>query len=178
MARNMYNCSGFVSYHNTDLWGDAASVNRGTRYTLWPMSAAWLSTHLYNHYPFSGNKEFLRDALPTIHEASQFSFDFLIERNGSYVTSPSTSPEDTYRLPNNQTERTTIGPTMNTELLSALFSDFIDASEILGLTEDVKKAKAFRSKLLPIQIGKYGQVQEWREDYQETELSHCHISHI
>lgn len=178
IARDMYNCSGFVSHHNTDLWGDAAPVDRGTGYTLWPMGSAWISTHLYDHYLFSGDKAFLQKVLPTIHEAAQFFFDFLIERNGNYVTSPSCSPENTYRLPNGQTESITIGPTMDSEILNALFSDFIDASEILGLTEDVEKAKMFRSKLSPLKIGQYGQIQEWREDYEETELGHRHVSHL
>lgn len=178
IARGMYNCSGFVSHHNTDLWGDAAPVDRGTGYTLWPMSAAWISTHLYEHYLFSGNKTFLREVLPTIHEAAQFFFDFLIERNGIYVTSPSTSPENTYRLPNGQVESITIGPTMDTEILNALFGDFIEASQILGLTEDVEKAKMFRGKLGTPKIGQYGQIQEWREDYQENDPGHRHVSHL
>lgn len=178
VAREMYNCSGWVGHHNTDLWGDAAPVDFGTAYTIWPMSAAWFSTHLFEHYRFGGDKDFLRSVLPTIHEAAKFFFDFLIERNGFYVTSPSTSPENRYRLPNGQEESVTIGATMDMEIIWALLSDFIEASEILGQTADVEKAKTYRNKLQPLKIGRFGQIQEWREDYDEVEPGHRHVSHL
>ncbi|RPB12044.1 hypothetical protein P167DRAFT_523552 [Morchella conica CCBAS932] len=178
IAKGMYNCSGWTAHHNTDLWGDAAPVDRGTGYTIWPMSAAWLSSHIFEHYRFNEDKEFLREKLPTIHGAVKFFFDYLIERNGSYVTSPSTSPENIYILPNGQKEAVTIGATMDMEILRGLFSDFIAASEILGETTDIERARTYHDKLLPLRIGQYGQIQEWMEDYQENEPGHRHVSHL
>ncbi|RPA97478.1 hypothetical protein L873DRAFT_1844822 [Choiromyces venosus 120613-1] len=173
----MYNASGWVSHHNTDLWGDAAPVDNGTGCSVWPMSPAWICTHILEHYRFTGDKAFLAKYLPTIRESVQFYFDFLIERNGSSATSPSLSPENRYSIPGVGTEAVTIGATMDNEISRKLFNDFIEGNDILGETVDVEKAKLYLSKLRKPAIGQFGQIQEWIEEYTETEPGHRHVSY-
>lgn len=179
-ARVMYGCSGFVAHHNTDIWGDTAPQDIYIPATYWPMGAAWLSLHLWEHYEFSLDKDFLKGAYPVMKEAAEFFLDFLIkDGKGRLVTSPSVSPENTYILENGEKGCLCAGPSMDSQILHALFSGCMEASDIL------ETDRAFAEKLLKAlnnlpkpQIGRYGQIQEWSEDYEEEELGHRHISHL
>ena len=96
-AREMYRCKGTVCHHNTDIWGDTAPQDKWLPATLWPMGMAWLCTHLYEHYLFTGDKLFLAKKYDTIREAAEFFTDFLTKDDkGRLITSPSVSPENTY----------------------------------------------------------------------------------
>lgn len=179
-AKEMYDCGGFVCHHNTDLWGDTAPHDLWMPGTQWPMGAAWLCLHLWEHYEFTQDKEFLKKVYGTMKESAEFFVDFLIENEeGMLVTCPSVSPENTYRLPNGQTGSICIGPSMDSQIIYALFSNCIHSAEIL---EDDKKfaekLKELRARLPKPVIGKYGQIQEWAEDYDEVEPGHRHISHL
>ncbi|ACL75382.1 glycoside hydrolase family 95 protein [Ruminiclostridium cellulolyticum] len=179
-ARVMYGCSGFVAHHNTDIWGDTAPQDIYIPATYWPMGAAWLSLHLWEHYEFGLDKEFLKDAYPVMKEAAQFFLDFLIEDSkGRLVTSPSVSPENTYILENGEKGCLCIGPSMDSQILYALFSGCIEASNILDTDISfAEKLIKVRDSLPKPQIGRYGQIQEWSEDYEEEEPGHRHISHL
>jgi alpha-L-fucosidase 2 len=113
-------------------------------------------------------------------EAAQFFLDYLVsDGKGHLVTGPSISPENIYRTPSGERAALTMGPTMDTEILQEFFGRLIDASKTLGIDADFRaKIEAARAKLMPFQIGKYGQIQEWLEDYDETEPGHRHISHM
>jgi alpha-L-fucosidase 2 len=180
VAKNLYGARGFVIHHNTDLWGDAVPID-GVHAGLWPMGAAWLSLHLWEHYDFTRNREFLaRRAYPTMKEAAEFLLDYLLDDGkGHMVTGPSLSPENRYRAANGDVAKLCMGPTMDTEITHALFSRVIEASRLLGIDDEFRsRLIAARDRLAPLQIGKHGQLQEWLEDYDEPDPGHRHISHL
>ena len=180
VAKNLYGARGFVIHHNTDLWGDAVPID-GVHAGLWPMGAAWLSLHLWEHYDFTRNRDFLaRRAYPTMKEAAEFLLDYLLDDGkGHMVTGPSLSPENRYRAANGDVVKLCMGPTMDTEITHALFSRVIEASGLLGIDAEFRNSLiAARSRLAPLQIGKHGQLQEWLEDYDEPDPGHRHISHL
>ncbi|KAB2569045.1 Alpha-L-fucosidase 2 [Lasiodiplodia theobromae] len=184
----MYNCPGFMTHHNTDLWGDSAPVDNGTQWTMWPMGAAWLSLHLIEHYRFNGNKTWLEhSALPVLQEVADFYYCYLLNHSsGHYATGPSISPENNFRLfPDqtapNATEAIDIAPTMDNEILWELFSAIVEAGAALGTSDDpaIAKAQHYLSHLQPPQISpSLGTVMEWRRDYAEAEPGHRHVSHL
>jgi alpha-L-fucosidase 2 len=180
VARFYYNAGGFVMHHNTDLWGDAVPID-GAAWGVWPMGAAWLSLHLAEHYDFTRDRKFLAErGYPLMKEATQFFLDYMVPGgNGHLVTGPSISPENTYQTPSGEKASLTMGPTMDTEILYALFGRVIEASQTLGIDADFRaRVAAAREKLLTLRIGKWGQIMEWPEDYDETEPGHRHMSHL
>ena len=180
VARFYYGASGFVLHHNTDVWGDAVPID-GAQYGIWPMGGAWLSLHLAEHYDFTRDRKFLADrAYPVMKEAAQFFLDYLVDDGkGHLVSGPSLSPENTYRTASGERAALTMGPTMDTEILQELFGRLIEASEVLKMDPDFRaKIEAARARLNPLKIGKWGQIQEWPEDYDEVEPGHRHISHL
>jgi len=179
-ARVMYGCRGFVAHHNTDIWGDTAPQDIWIPATYWPMGAAWLCLHLWEHYEYGMDREFLKRAYPVMKEAAEFLLDYLIEDDkGRLVTCPSVSPENTYILENGEKGCLCIGPSMDSQIIYSLFNDCIAAARILGLdTGFAEQLKSAVDKLPKPQIGKFGQIQEWAEDYEEAEIGHRHISHL
>lgn len=179
-AQTMYGCRGFVIHHNTDLWGDTAPYDH-TRAGLWPAGGAWLCFHLWEHYLYSGDLEFLREkAWPIMKEAAEFFLDYLVEdENGQLLSGPSLSPENRYMTKDGQTGSLCMAPAMDTQIIKGLFSRCLDAAEELGIRDEFTgQVSAAASKLPPMKIGKDGRLQEWLEDYQETEPGHRHISHL
>ena len=179
-ARAMYGCRGFVAHHNTDIYGDTAPQDIYIPATYWPMGAAWLSLHLWEHYEFTQDIEFLREKYPVMREAAEFFLDFLVEDSkGRLVTCPSVSPENSYRLENGEQGALCVGSSMDSQIIYALYSRCIEAAQILGVDEDyIQSFKEVIDKLPKPEIGKYGQIQEWAEDYEEVEPGHRHISHL
>jgi alpha-L-fucosidase 2 len=180
VAKAMYGARGFVIHHNTDAWGHAGPID-GVRSGIWPMGGAWLSLHFWDHYDFTRDREFLRTrAYPVLKEATEFLLDYMVpDRDGKLVTGPSISPENQYKLPDGTTAALTMGPFMDTEIAYALFARTIQASEILGLDSAFRsRVKDARDQLPPLKIGRFGQLQEWREDYDERDPGHRHISHL
>lgn len=179
-ARVMYGCRGFVAHHNTDIWGDTAPQDIWMPGTYWPMGAAWLCLHMWEHYEYGQDKEFLKRAYPVMKEAAEFFLDFLIEDDkGRLVTSPSVSPENTYILDNGERGCLCMGPSMDSQIIYILFRSCINAAQILGIESSfTEQLKTAMEKLPKPQIGKYGQIQEWAEDYEEAEPGHRHISHL
>ena len=180
VARDLYRAGGFVLHHNTDIWGDAVPID-GVNSGIWPMGGAWLSLHFWEHYDFTRDRDFLtRRAYPVMKEAAQFLLDYMVDDgHGHLVTGPSLSPENSYRLPDGTVGHLAMGPYMDTEIAYALFSRVLEAQQILGTDlEFGKRVAAARARLLPFRIGKYGQLQEWMQDYDEAEPGHRHISHL
>jgi alpha-L-fucosidase 2 len=178
-AREHYRCGGFVAHHNTDLWRVTTPVD-GARWGLWPMGAAWLCLHLWDHYEFGGDRNFLRRYYPTMKEAAQFLLDFMTEdRQGRLVTSPSHSPENAFVDERGQEGVLCIGATMDLQIIHALFTRCIAASEVLGTDGQFRdRLRTALRRLAPLQIGKHGQLQEWLVDYEEVEPGHRHMSHL
>ncbi|WP_208588669.1 glycoside hydrolase family 95 protein [Gracilibacillus suaedae] len=179
-AQKMYDCRGFTAHHNTDIWGDTAPQDIYPPASYWPMGAAWLCLHLWEHYEYNVDKEFLAKAYEAMKEAAIFFVDFLVENQDGYmITTPSVSPENSYKLPSGEIGKMCEAPAMDSQILHALFSNCIAASEVLETDKEFRDQLLYlRSKLPEIQIGKYGQIQEWLEDYEEAEPGHRHISHL
>ena len=168
-ARKMYNARGWVVHHNTDLWRGTAPINNIDG--MWPTGGAWLCQHLWEHYLFTGDKEFLaKRAYPAMKEASLFFVDALVKHptKGFLVTNPSHSPE---QGPLNA------GPTMDNQLIRALFTHTMEAAEILGTDKElIAELTAMREQLPPDHVGKHGQLQEWLDDVDEPNNGHRHMS--
>ncbi len=179
-AREMYHCGGSVCHHNTDIWGDTAPQDKWLPGTLWPMGLAWLCTHIYEHYLFTGDKEFLAEKYDTMREAAEFFVDFLIEDDkGRLVTSPSVSPENTYITKDGAKGTICQGPSMDSQILHNLFTAVIESAEILDDDRNfAEMLRQLRDKLPQPEIGKYGQIMEWAVDYDEAEPGHRHISQL
>jgi len=179
-ARKYYNARGFVVHHNTDIWGDSIPVDH-VQAGVWPMGAAWIALHLFSHYAYSLDSAFLRDrAYPRLKEIAEFFLDYLVEApDGTLRSGPSQSPENKYKLPDGSTASLCMSPAMDTEIIHAIFDRVARSSKILGVDEDLRAQVIAASKRLPpLKIGKNGTLQEWNEDYEETEPGHRHISHL
>ena len=178
-AQVHYGARGFVAHHITDIWG-FTSPGDLPRSGLWPTGAAWLTQHLWEHYLFAPARAFLTRAYPVMKEAAEFFLDYLVEDpRGRLVSGPSVSPENRYRLPNGQVGILTMGPSMDHQIISGLFTQVIRASEILGVDPEFRaRVSAAQKRLPPPTIGKHGQIQEWSEDYDEPEPGHRHISQL
>ena len=178
-ARVHYGARGFVAHHITDIWG-FTSPGDLPRSGFWPTGAAWLTQHLWEHYLFNPDRAFLARAYPVMKEAAEFFLDYLVEDpKGRLVSGPSVSPENRYRLPNGQVGILTMGPSMDHQIISGLFTSVMRAGEILGVDAEFRaRVAAARQRLPPPTIGKHGQIQEWSEDYDEPEPGHRHISQL
>ncbi len=179
-AREMYGCGGFCFHHNLDAWGDTAPVDYAYCGT-WPMGGAWLSLHFWEHYRFTLDREFLRrEAYPVMKEAAEFLADFLIDDGkGHLVTNPSYSPENSYRMADGTVAHLTVGATMDYEIIDVLFKACMQASDILSVDPEFhRRLAATLRRIPPLKAGKYGQLMEWSEDYDEPSPGMGHISHM
>ncbi len=189
VARENYGAGGWVFHQNTDLWRVAAPMD-GPSWGTFATGGAWLATHLWEHYLYTGDKAFLAEYYPILKGSAEFFLDFLVPhpRYGWLVTNPSTSPENFPAVPGQErffdevtTFRTTTsicaGSTIDMAILNDLFGAVAEAADVLGVDRDFKaRVLEARSKLAPLQIGRKGNLQEWLEDWDETEKSHRHIS--
>jgi alpha-L-fucosidase 2 len=173
VAKEHYNLDGWVTHHNTDLWRGTAPINNAN-HGIWVSGGSWLSQHLWWRYQFTGDKEFLKNtAYPVLKEASRFFAGYLVpypENPEWLVSGPGNSPEIGGLV---------MGPTMDHQITRELFSNTIEAAEILGVDQDfVAELKEKRSRIAPNQIGQYGQLQEWLKDIDDPENEHRHVSHL
>ena len=179
-AKEMYGAQGFVFHHNLDAWGDTVPVDYAYC-GVWPMGGAWMALHFWEHYQFGLDRTFLRDeGYPVMKEASQFLLDYLVDDGqGHLVTNPSYSPENSYRMADGTIGRQTVGATMDYEIISTLFRATMSASQALGIDADYRNKLEMTLKRIPdLKIGKYGQLQEWNEDYDEPSPGMSHVSHL
>ncbi len=175
-AQNMYGARGWALHHNTDIWRISGPVD-GAFFGLWPNGGIWLSQHLWQHYLFTGDVDFLRNAYPVLEGAALFLNDvMLVEPTTQYkVTVPSMSPE------NGHAEWVSIaaGTTMDNQLAFDAFSAAIEAATVLGINNDhVSQFKTLRKQLPPMQVGRWGQLQEWLNDWDRQDDTHRHLSHL
>ena len=181
VAKEMYGIeNGFVCHHNTDIWGDCAPQDLWMPATIWPTGGAWLALHIFEHYEYTLDKDFLADKYHILKGAAEFMADFLIEDSeGRLVTCPSVSPENTYLTSTGTRGCLCAGPSMDSEIITVLFNDVIRAAEILGKDSEFAERLAKLLERLPKpEIGKYGQIKEWAVDYDEVEIGHRHISQL
>ena len=176
-ARQMYGCNGWVAHHNTDLWRIAGPVD-GTSWGMFPTGGAWLTTHLWQHYLFTGDKQFLADYYPVMKGAADFLADYLQEhpQYGWLVTVPTVSPE---HGPVGKHTEVTAGSTMDNQIVFDVLSQVIAAGKVLGKENStLSTLNSKLQKLPPMQIGRYGQLQEWLIDGDDPKDEHRHISHL
>lgn len=181
-ARILYGAHGFTAHHTTDAWHYTTSFGK-PQYGMWPMGAAWAATHLWLHYLYTEDQDFLaKYGYPVMKEAAVFLSDFLIEhpRTGLLVTGPSMSPENNFITPDGQRSAVVMGPAMDQQIVWHLFTSVLAAAEVLDI-EDTFTAKIASQldRLTPSKIGADGRILEWSEEgLTEAEPGHRHISHL
>lgn len=174
----MYGCRGWTLHHNTDIWRSTGAVD-GPSYGIWPTCNAWLCQHLYEHYLFNGDKAYLAEVWPIMKSACEFYIDFLVPEptHGWLVVSPSFSPENNPRV-DGRWFAVVAGTTMDNQLVHDLFANSIATTE--ALDTDAQFADTLRTlitRLPPMQIGRWGQLQEWMDDWDDPNDHHRHVSH-
>ena len=178
---------GWCAHHNTDIWAKTSPTGgyewdpRGqARWACWPMSGAWFSTHLWEHYLYTGDKKFLMErAWPTMKGAAKFLIAWLVEGpDGHLVTNPSTSPENVFRIDGKEFQ-ISMATTMDMAITRELFAACISAADVVGNEDGFRKQLATAlERLYPYHIGQYGQLQEWFKDWDDPEDKHRHLSHL
>ena len=183
-AQDMYGCRGWMAHHNTDLWRIAGPVD-GTTWGMFPTGGAWLTTHLWQHYLYTGDKQFLAEYYPIMKGAADFLLDYMQpypadgyikNAAGWLVTAPTVSPE---HGPVGKKTTVTAGSTMDNQIVFDVLSQTLAAAKILGLDESsIFNLQSSIKELPPMQIGRYGQLQEWMIDGDDPKDEHRHISHL
>ncbi len=176
-ARQMYDCGGWVAHHNTDIWRSSGPVD-GAAWGMYVNGGAWLATHLWQHYLFTGDKKFLKEWYPVLKGAADFYMDFMVTdpNSGYLVVVPSVSPEHGGV---GKRSNVTAGCTMDNQIVFDALSSVVMASEILDVDADYRESvKAAIAKIPPMKVGQYGQLQEWIEDIDDPKDEHRHISHL
>lgn len=178
---------GWVVHHNTDIWSKTSPTGgydwdpRGApRWSAWPMGGAWLSTHLYEHYLYTGDLKFLKEkGYPLMKGAAEFMLNWLVQdKNGYLVTNPSTSPENVFKI-NGKEYEVSMATTMDMGIIRELFNGCIASSKALGIDADFRaRLIEAKAKLYPFHIGQHGQLQEWFNDLDDPKDSHRHLSHL
>jgi alpha-L-fucosidase 2 len=184
-AQVHYNARGFTSHHNVDIWCQTTPVGsvgrRGSSvFAFWNMSSGWLCRHVFEHYEYTGDVEFLRSqGYPTMKEAAEFYLDLLTrDKDGYLVLCPSTSPENTFYY-NGKPCAISVTTTMTMSIIKDLFINCIKASVILGIDDKFRSELEEKLKqLYPFKIGSKGQLIEWYDEYEECEPHHRHVSHL
>ena len=182
-AADMYGCRGWVAHHNTDLWRIAGPVD-GTPWGMFPTGGAWLTTHIWQHYLYTGDKQFLADNYDVMKGAADFLIDYMQtypadgeikSAVGWLMTVPTVSPE---HGPRGKGTNVTAGSTMDNQIAFDVLSQTLQAAEVLGDNSQISNLKSQLKKLPPMQIGRYGQLQEWLIDADDPKDEHRHISHL
>jgi alpha-L-fucosidase 2 len=189
-AKTNYNINeGWVTHHNSDLWAKTSppggqgwdDPRAMPRWSCWPMAAGWFSTHLWEHYLFTGDKQFLSNqAYPLMKGAAQFLLNWLIvdPKSGYLITNPSTSPENTIKIRGKEYQLS-MASTMDMSIIRELFTAVIKSADILKIDGEFRNnLQKAREKLFPYHIGQYGQLQEWFSDWDEPTDKHRHLSHL
>ena len=180
LARDMYGLDDWAIHHNISIWREAYPSDGFVYWFFWNMSGPWLCTHIWEHYLFTKDVDFLKKYYPILKGAATFCSEWLVENSkGELVTPVSTSPENAYLMPDNTPASVCEGSTMDIAIIRSLFSNTIQAAEILQTdmnfrSELIQK----RNKLKKYQIGTKGQLLEWDKEYEENEPQHRHVSHL
>jgi alpha-L-fucosidase 2 len=180
-AQISYGCRGFVVHFTTNAWHQT-ELGAPQGINLWQGSPGWLARHFWEHYLFTGDREFLRKrAWPILKEASEFYLDYMVEdpRTKQLMAGPSSSPENSYKTPEGGRAAVDINPAMSVEIIRDTLTNLVRAGEILGVEPDFRKrASEAMARMTPLKIGKFGQIQEWSQDFEEVEPGHRHMSQL
>jgi alpha-L-fucosidase 2 len=180
-AKTLYDAPGWVSHVVTNPWGYTAP-GWGLGWGIFVTAGVWISLQMWEHFRFTGDIEFLRERVyPVFKEAAEFFLGYMVEhpKHGWLVTGPSDSPENAFRTTSGAVCSESMGPTCDRVLVEALFNKCLEAQELLSIDSTFGSTiQQARNKLPPFQIGRYGQLQEWLEDFEEAEPNHRHTSHL
>ena len=178
-ARRMYGMRGFVAHHNTDIWGDCAPQDTCLSSTYWVLGAAWLCLHVWEHFIYTGDVDFLREHFDAMLQAAVFIVDYSIVDDGYLVLSPTISPENEYELPNGEKGCVCKGASMDDQIIRELFECVLVAEEVLrtGVPE-IEEIRNSMDLIKPVTVGEDGRILEWHGDVKETDPGHRHISHL
>lgn len=180
-AKAYYNAEGWIAHVITNVWG-FTEPGESASWGAANAGSGWLCNNLWEHYAFSMDLKYLKDIYPVLKGSAQFYKSAQIKdpKTGWMVTSPSVSPENTFYLPNGKTASISMGPTIDNQIVRELFNNVITASKVLNIDAAFRKELEERLKTIPPAgvISKDGRIQEWIEDYKETDLQHRHISHL
>ncbi|WCJ17835.1 1 2-alpha-L-fucosidase [Euphorbia peplus] len=175
-----YEARGWVVHHKSDIWAKSSADRGDAVWALWLMGGAWLCTHLWEHYKYTMDKDFLKSvAYPLLEGCVLFLLDWLIEgRDGNLETNPSTSPEHMFIAPDGNPACVSYSSTMDMSIIREVFSAITSAAEVLGRTDDVlvQKVRMAQPRLNPIRIAKDGSIMEWAQDFEDPEVHHRHLS--
>ena len=178
VAQEMYGAKGWIAHHNTDIWGDCAPQDNYLASCVWQMGAAWLCLHIWEHYSFTLDTDFLRRYYPMMQEAGKFFIDTLLsDESGNLLVSPSVSPENTYRLKSGKKGCICQDAAMDQQILFEFFNALISAGKILDI--NTVEYEAILDRLTPLKISSDGRICEWLDESKcEIEPGHRHISHL
>jgi alpha-L-fucosidase 2 len=179
-AKVHYDAHGWVVHTISNVWG-FTSPGESPSWGLFPAAGAWLDQHLWEHYAFTGDREFLKRAYPIMKESVEFYLDWLVEdpKTGKLVSGPVNSPENAFIAPDGKRAGISMGPAMDQEIIWDLLTNFLEASRVLGIDDDlVKRAGVAREKLLTPQIASDGRLMEWAHEFAEADPGHRHMSHL
>jgi alpha-L-fucosidase 2 len=179
-AELLYGTNGWTAHHNADAWCWTAPVDGNPKWSNWPLAGVWLCRHLWDHYAFTGDRDYLRDVWPTLRGAAEFARDWLIDLpDGTLGTSPSTSPENEFVAADGQPASVTTSSTMDLLLIADLFDRCVRTAAVLDLTDPlIDELAAARKRIPDPTVGGRGQLQEWLDDLPEAEPQHRHTSHL
>ena len=182
-VRDFYGMGGWTVHHTSDIWARTNPVGNkkgSPSWANWAMGGGWVCQHVYDHYLFTQDKDWLRETgYPLMKGAGEFLMDWLIEKDGEYITAPSTSPENAFLDDNGRRGAVTIGTAMDLEICWDVFNNLIEASRVLDTDPDLRKRwQHYRDHLHPLQIGARGNLMEWYKDWLDTEPQHRHVSHL
>ncbi|XP_020532425.1 alpha-L-fucosidase 2 isoform X2 [Jatropha curcas] len=181
-AKVNYEANGWLVHQVSDIWAKTSQDKGDAQWAMWPMGGAWLCTHLWEHYSYTMDKDFLKNkAYPLLEGCAAFLLDWLIEGHGGYLeTNPSTSPEHKFITPDGQQASVSYSTTMDISIIREVFSIIVSAAEVLGRNEDelVKKVHEAQSRLPPTKISRDGSLMEWAQDFEDPEIHHRHVSHL
>ncbi len=176
-AEKMYGARGWVAHHNTDIHGDCAPQDTLPFSSYWQMGAAWLCLHIFEHYRYTEDESFLEEYLPYVKEAALFFEDTLISNDrGELVVSPTSSPENCYRIPGGETGNLCAGTSMDSQILYELFGGLMESGKVSR--EEKERYEEILKKLPPIKLDEGGAIREWTEPWEEVDKGHRHISHL
>ncbi|KAK2974520.1 hypothetical protein RJ640_018685 [Escallonia rubra] len=181
-AKVNYEARGWVAHQVSDIWAKTSPDRGEAVWALWQMGGAWLCTHLWEHYTFTMDKEFLENkAYSLLEGCASFLLDWLVEGPGGYLeTNPSTSPEHMFIAPDGMPASVSNSSTMDMAIIREVFSSVVSAAEVLGKTEEIliKNIRKAQPLLYPTKIAKDGSILEWAQDFKDPEVHHRHVSHL
>lgn len=183
VVKNLYDMKGWTVHHNSDIWCAAGPVGEKDGDPVWAnyvMAGPWLCSHLYEHFLFTWDKEYLaKTAYPLMKGCGDFIMDWLVERDGKYITAPATSPENTFIDDNGKIGKVTMGTAMDMEICWDLLNNLVEASEVLGTDPELRARWIhYRDNLQPLQVGAEGDLNEWYKDWKDKDPYHRHVSHL